>query len=114
LWIKHTPEDILEIEKDLDGKIIFLEKGNQNAWFAHIFEQHGSEFLNKWIQEKDIWKFIITIAKNNRPIGAMQNGRKVYKISQNGIDNYYGIEISTNWFIVSAQTLSIDKIVTFY
>jgi hypothetical protein len=37
---KHTPEKIVKIAKQADGKIVFLEEGNSDSGLQHILEKH--------------------------------------------------------------------------
>src|SRR5690606_27895799 len=44
--IKHTPENIVDIRKTQDGRIFFLETGNNQAGLEHILVRHEQDFAN--------------------------------------------------------------------
>ncbi|CBN57529.1 MULTISPECIES: hypothetical protein [Kamptonema] len=43
--IKHTPEHIIRIARQADGKIVFLETGDKQRGLEHILEK-AEQFAN--------------------------------------------------------------------
>ena len=74
LGIKHTPEKIVKIAKQADGKIVFLEEGNSDAGLQHILEKHSLEFADQGIKQNQIPDVIITALTEGKMIG--YQGRK--------------------------------------
>ncbi|MEH2011013.1 hypothetical protein [Nostoc sp.] len=72
--IKHSPEKIVRIAKQTDGKIIFLEEGNAEAGLQHILQEHSLEFADQGIEPNQIPDAIITAVTQGKIIG--YQGRK--------------------------------------
>jgi len=55
---KITPENVVDIRRLPDGKIVWLETGTATgprpAGLNHIIVDHGTDFANKGIAESDI------------------------------------------------------------
>lgn len=43
--VKYTEEDIIFITKDKEGKLIWLERGNDISGLTHIILNHSNDFL---------------------------------------------------------------------
>ncbi|MEH2274622.1 MAG: hypothetical protein V7K40_07370 [Nostoc sp.] len=53
--IKHSPEKVVQIAKQADGKIVFLEEGKacrRGRGLAHILERHQEDFARRGISRK--------------------------------------------------------------
>ena len=54
---KVQSDDIVTIGKTTDGKLVWLEEGNDNAGLKHILERHEKEFEAKGIEDiPDLFK----------------------------------------------------------
>ncbi|GJM52881.1 hypothetical protein RCZ16_11980 [Capnocytophaga catalasegens] len=71
---KFTEGNLIWVFKNKNGKIIFLEKGNQKGGFEHILK-HKKEFLDKGIKEDEISDFIMKVLKEGKIIG--YQGKKI-------------------------------------
>lgn len=58
---KCTPENIVGITKDTDGRIIWLETGTATAGLHHIIDEHGSQFQDKGISNDEIPNYIMKL-----------------------------------------------------
>lgn len=67
--IKSNVKEILEIAKNKNGKIVFLEQGNSNAGFKHILERHEGDFLNAGIKREDIQKVVMDAVTDGVQVG---------------------------------------------
>jgi hypothetical protein len=65
---KHTPEKIVKIAKQADGKIVFLEEGNSDSGLQHILEKHSLEFADQGIQQNQIPDAIIAALAEGKMI----------------------------------------------
>lgn len=103
--IKHTPEDVLAIWKNADGKIVFLEKGNANAGLAHIIGEHGAQFAEKGISEAQIPSLLQEALTNSERIGFQPpgTGRPIYEVLFNGKLIKVAITVGGNGYIVGAN-----------
>ncbi|MBC2122193.1 hypothetical protein HCB07_05635 [Listeria marthii] len=95
--VKYNPEDVVMITKNLDGKLLWLEKGNNKAGLKHIVDGHAFDFEARGI--KDIPSFLSEILET-KPIktGVGKNGPFANYLI-NGVK--YRVAYGTNGFIVS-------------
>ncbi|MEH2416980.1 hypothetical protein [Nostoc sp.] len=105
LSIKHSPEKIVRIAKQTDGKIIFLEEGNAEAGLQHILEEHSLEFADQGIEPNQIPDAIITAVTQGKIIGyqGRKKTRTIYEVNFNGKTQYICVTVSDNGYIVGAN-----------
>ncbi|MGB5595536.1 MAG: hypothetical protein WBM32_18570 [Crocosphaera sp.] len=104
--IKHTPENIIGITKDVNGKIIFLETGKagqRGSGLLHILENHREDFFKRGITEEGIPDLIIKAVSEGMMIGIQGKSRIIYQVKINEVLQYVSLEISHNGYIVSAN-----------
>ena len=102
---KHTPEKIVKIAKQADGKIVFLEEGNSDAGLQHILEKHSLEFADQGIKQNQIPDIIIKAITEGKAIryqGKKQT-RIIYEVNFNGKTHYIALTVSDNGYIVGAN-----------
>ncbi|WP_414567763.1 hypothetical protein [Nostoc sp. CCY 9925] len=99
--IKHSPEKIVRIAKQGDGKILFLEEGNTEAGLQHILEQHSLEFLNQGIEPEQIPDAIIAAVTQGRVTGyqGRRKTRTIYEVTFNGKTQYISVTVSDNYIV---------------
>ena len=109
---KITPENVIDIKKLPDGRIVWLESGKATgprpAGLKHIIADHGSEFAGKGISEADIPDAIFTALRDGKIVDYQGQGmgRPVYEYSYKGKTQYTAITVSENGFIVGANPKS--------
>ncbi|RCJ21025.1 hypothetical protein A6S26_25325 [Nostoc sp. ATCC 43529] len=103
--IKHSPEKIVRIAKQSDGKIVFLEEGNAEAGLQHILEQHSLEFLNQGIELEQIPDVIIAAVTQGRMTGyqGRRKTRTIYEVTFNDKTQYIAVTVGDNGYIVGAN-----------
>ncbi|MEG5163803.1 hypothetical protein QUB37_25815 [Microcoleus sp. AT3-A2] len=101
--IKHNPDDILGIARLSDGKIVFLEIGNDGAGWQHIRKQHAENFAARGIPENQIIDAVMAAVINGRILGNQGRSRTVYEIELNGAIQYISVEVASNGYIVGAN-----------
>lgn len=106
--IKHTPENIVDIRKASDGKIVFLETGNRAAGLKHIMTRHEQDFANVGINSDQIPDAVMTAATQGEIIGyqGRGHGRAIYDVVFNDTRHQIAVSISNNGFIVGADPQS--------
>ena len=105
LGIKHTPEKIVKIAKQADGKIVFLEEGNSDSGLQHILKEHSLEFADQGIKQNQIPDIIIKAITEGKAIryqGKKQT-RIIYEVNFNGKTHYIALTVSDNGYIVGAN-----------
>jgi hypothetical protein len=105
LNIKHTPEKIVTIVKQADGKIVFLEQGTSDAGLQHILEEHSLEFADQGIQQNQIPDLIIKALTKGKAVGyqGKKQTRVIYEVNFNGKTHYIALTVSDNGYIVGAN-----------
>jgi hypothetical protein len=100
--VKYTPEDVLMVVKTPDGKLMWLEQGNDSTGLTHIAMRHADEFISKGISSAQIPEFLRIAVTNGKIIG-MQGTRPIYEVVFNGQIYRVAITIANNGFIVGAN-----------
>ncbi|KYC42211.1 hypothetical protein WA1_19700 [Scytonema hofmannii PCC 7110] len=105
LGIKHTPEKIVRIARQPDGKIVFLEEGNTEAGLQHILENHFDQFTDVGIEPHQIPDAVIAAVTQGRIVGyqGRKKTRLIYEVSFNSKIHYIAVTISNNGYIVGAN-----------
>jgi hypothetical protein len=103
--VKHNPDNILRIAKLSDGKIVFLEIGNDISGWQHIRKNHANEFINRGIPEDMIIDAIMSAVTSGVIIGTQgtKGTRDVYEVDFNGAVQYISITVGDNGYIVGAN-----------
>lgn len=106
--IKHTPENIIAIEQVSDGRIVFLETGDNRRGFQHILNEHKQDFLNKGITATQIPSVLMAAITQGKIIG-IQRDREIYEYQFNGATQHVAISIGSNGYIVGANPAPTPK-----
>ena len=101
--VKHNPYDILGIARLSDGKIVFLEIGNDGAGWQHIRKEHTENFAARGIPENQIIDAVMAAVINGRILGNQGRSRTVYEIELNGAIQYISVQVASNGYIVGAN-----------
>jgi hypothetical protein len=103
--VKHNPDAILRIARLSDGKIVFLELGNDISGWQHIRKNHADEFINRGISEDMIIDAIMSAVTRGVIIGTQgtKGTRDVYEFDFNGTVQYISITVGDNGYIVGAN-----------
>ncbi len=111
--IKHSPEKVVRIAKQPDGKIVFLEEGKagkKGSGLAHIIEQHRDDFARRGISEDEIADAVIVAITRGTFLGyqgTVEPRREIYEIIFNGETQYIAVTVSNNGYIVGANPASL-------
>jgi len=95
-----------------DGKIVFLETGNDRAGLQHILKQHMDDFANQGILAEQIPDAIMAALGTGQLIGYQGGGkmpRPIYKVNFHGKLYYIGVTVSDHGFIVGANPISTQQ-----
>ena len=72
--IDYTLEDIIFITKTPEGKLLWLEKGNNKNGLQHIVNRKAKDFARRGIKETDVLGFLKKVLKQ-KPIEVNLNSR---------------------------------------
>lgn len=108
---KITPNDVVMITRDPNGKIVWLEKGNDKSGLQHIIVEHGNQFNSKGITNEDIPDYILEAVYQGKIVGQQgkRNPRTVYEFTYNGEKHRIAVQVSTNGYIVGANPKSLKE-----
>ncbi len=104
--VKYNKEDVIFAVKTKEGRLYWLEKGNDKAGLNHIIGRHGSQFMEAYgVSKQDIPGFI----KNMVTSGNLISERTKIKNGRITLEQYYKYKgklytlnaVGTNGFIVS-------------
>lgn len=103
--VKIDPNAVVDIQRLPDGRIVWLESGNQNAGLQHIVEGHGQDFVNKGIPEDEIPGTVMDALRQDDVVGyqGKGTGRPIYRVTVNGQTQYIAITVGSNGFVVGAN-----------
>lgn len=103
--VKFCRENIVEIGRDPDGKVVFLEKGNDTAGLQHILS-HSGDFANKGIPENEITSLVMKAVTEGEAVGTQGKDRTIYEVVHNGQTVKVAVSVGSNGFIVGANPTS--------
>ena len=108
---KISPDEVLLITEDPQGKIVWLETGNSSSGFQHIIEKHGSQFNSRGISDKDIPDYILEAVYQGSIVGTRgkKDPRTIYEFVYNGKKRRIAIQVSENGYIVGANPKSVKE-----
>ena len=103
---KYTEKDVIFVVKQQNGKLAWLEKGNDGAGWKHI-KKHIKDFTEQGIDEDSIVDLLREAILRGKMIGYQKTKhrtpREVYELEFNGKTIRIAISISDNGFIVGAN-----------
>ncbi len=76
--IKHTQTEIVRIAKLIDGKIIFLERGNSASGLQHIVDNHRRDFAERDISEAEIPDAVMKAVISRKIVGYQSPTQPIY------------------------------------
>ncbi len=102
---KYTKENTMWIGRRIDGKICWLEKGNDGSGFKHIIDGHPVSSFSSFnvSSEVGVSSLIYDAISTKTPIGTYGADGLVYSYGGN---KYLNVVISTNGYIVNAYNVS--------
>ena len=106
-----SPDEVVGITKDPDGKIVWLETGrggSGGSGLAHIIEEHGKQFNGKGISNSEIPGYLLEAVSAGEIVGT-QGTRPIYEFTYNGTRQRVAITVSENGYIVGANPRSMPK-----
>ena len=95
----------MAIRRTDDGRIVFLETGDDKAGLAHVILKHAPQFIRAGIPIDQIPDAIMTAIMHGRIIGYQGQSltRPIYEFEFQGRRQYIAITTSENGFIVGAN-----------
>lgn len=108
---KISPENVVMITRDPNGRIVWLEEGNNSSGLQHIINEHGHEFNGKGISNDDIPDYVLEAVYQGNIVGTQgkRNPRTVYEFVYNGITQRIAIQVGSNGYIVGANPKSMKE-----
>jgi hypothetical protein len=99
--VKHSPEKIVAIGRDPNGRIVFLETGSPSAGLEHILQKQG-QYAQRGVGQDQVADYVLTAVTKGKVVG-MQNTRPIYEFQWNGATHRLAVTVGDNGFIVGAN-----------
>ena len=99
--VKHSPEKIVAIGRDPDGRIVFLETGSPSAGLEHILQKQG-QFAQRGVGQDQVADYVLTAVTKGKVVG-MQRTRPIYEFQWNGTTHRLAVTVGDNGYIVGAS-----------
>ena len=103
--VKYNPSDVSMISKTPEGKLLWLEKGNESSGLIHIVTRHGADFSAKGIS--DVPSFLYKVLQTD-PVIQGAGAKGSFAEFQIG-ENRYRMAYGSNGYIVSIFPLKSRK-----
>lgn len=106
-----SPDKVVGITKDSDGRIIWLEtgrSGERGSGLSHIIEEHGKQFNARGISNSELPEYLLQAVSTGKIVGK-QGTRPIYEFTYNGTRQRVAITVSDNGYIVGANPRSLPK-----
>ncbi|MBL8094843.1 MAG: hypothetical protein JNL73_11815 [Anaerolineales bacterium] len=103
---KISPERVTWIRELDDGRIVWLEQGNDRSGLEHIVASHGDQFQTKGVPPADI-PAILADAIESEPVLVFDSGEAIYSVSYGGNRFHVLIAVGDNGYIVTAHPISL-------
>lgn len=102
---KISPNKVIMIAKDPNGKIVWMETGNSHSGLEHIINQHGKEFNGRGIANADIPNYVLEAVRQGKVVGTQGkcNPRTIYEFTYNGKKQLIAVQVGKNGYIVGAN-----------
>ncbi|MBC8559286.1 hypothetical protein H8710_04290 [Clostridiaceae bacterium NSJ-33] len=99
--VKYNLDDVIAVTKTVDGKLVWLEKGNAQSGLLHILEKHAKDFALRNIEDvPQVLKEVLESA----PVKTGSSARGLFAdYVYNG--STYRVAYGTNGYIVSFYPL---------
>lgn len=94
--VKHNPDNILRIAKKPDGKIVFLEAGNDRSGWQHIRSTHAEDFAKRGIPKSEIIDVVMAAVTEGKILGTQETTRTIYEVEYNGETQYISVDLGSN------------------
>ena len=105
--VKYNKDAIVGIVKNTEGKLTWLETGNEAAGLRHVVARHSREFLSWGFKsEEEIGKLILNTVEQGGG-KSLGNGVTIYDVTINGISRQLKVVTGSNGFIVTAHPYSL-------
>ncbi|MFK4269394.1 putative T7SS-secreted protein [Streptomyces milbemycinicus] len=102
--VKFSPDRLVSVQRDQDGRVVFLEKGNEDAGLQHILDHEG-DFARKGVAREDIPDLVMSAATHGEIVGyqGRGTGRPIYEVEFQGKIQRVAVTVGSNGFVVGAN-----------
>lgn len=102
---RSTPENVIQVTKIADGRVVFLEKGTSATGLQHILELHALDFVGKGIALADIPSVVMQAVSKGKAVGT-SGSAPLYEILYGGKPKYNSVGVGFNGYIVRSNPVS--------
>lgn len=105
--VKFNEANVLAVFRQKNGRLVWLESGNDMSGLQHIVRAHGEDFARKGIVNDEILYVIVEVLQHGKEIGVQGKHHKTPRIIYEGIYKEKTIRLSVtigqNGYIVGAN-----------
>ncbi|WP_233345818.1 hypothetical protein [Saccharomonospora iraqiensis] len=107
---KITPERVVRIARARDGRVVWLEEGNEESGLRHLMKpKRVADFAGKGIPQDEIVEVIFEALMSGEAVGMSSRDRIAYDVTYRGRARRIAISVSTNGYIVGANPISLTR-----
>jgi hypothetical protein len=107
---KITPEKVVRIARDREGRAVWMEEGTERSGLAHLMAPgRVVDFVNKGVEKDSIVDLVFTALAKGEPIGITSSDRVVYAVSYQGRPHRVAITVANNGYIVGANPVGLTR-----
>lgn len=112
--VKYNKEKLVFAVKDCNGRLYWLEQGNESVGLKHIIKRHKDDFIKRYgVDEKNIAVFIKNLVLSENKIAErkrLKNGRLTIQQNYEYKGKYYTLNaVGTNGFIVTCYPIESEE-----
>jgi hypothetical protein len=103
--VKYDPDQLLAVFRTADGRVVWLETGDEQRGLTHVLATHGRQFLAHGFGESEVPDLLRTALQEGRIVGyqGVGTGRPIYELVFGGKVVKVAITVGANGYIVGAN-----------
>jgi WXG100 family type VII secretion target len=104
---KISPAEVVQIARAPDGKVVWLERGDQRSGLSHILRAGRiANFVDRGIPPSDIPGIALRAVTEGRFVGQVREGGAAYEVGlADGRRSTVVVVVASNGYVVSARPL---------
>jgi WXG100 family type VII secretion target len=108
---KISPADVVQIARAPDGRVVWLERGDDRSGLSHILRAGRiGDFARRGVAYADIPGLALRAVTQGRPLGQVRDGGVAYDVDLGGGRHTpVVVVVGSNGYIVTARPLSVDE-----
>lgn len=107
---KITPERVVRIGRTREGRVVWLEEGDEESGRRHFMEpDRVADFQRFGIRKEDIVGAVFAAVTTGTPLGISGKNRIIYSTRYGGREQWIAVSVGSNGYIVGANPISMNR-----